>query len=108
MRAGFDLLIRGGEVVDGTGRPRFRADIGVAGDRIVAAGDSSAGVACPRLPGHDHPDSAQPEDGVRFVVGDRKPFGPCQRVPELARLEVVFGRLGTLVEGLIAEITAPW
>src|SRR5579884_798104 len=34
-----DYIIRGGEVVDGSGRPRFRADVAISGDRIAAVGD---------------------------------------------------------------------
>ena len=36
-----DLVVRGGEILDGTGAPARRADVGVRGDRIVAIGDLS-------------------------------------------------------------------
>jgi N-acyl-D-amino-acid deacylase len=34
----FELLIRGGTLIDGTRAPRFEADIGISGGRIVAIG----------------------------------------------------------------------
>ena len=34
-----DVLIRGGEVVDGTGAPRRRADVGIADGKVVAIGN---------------------------------------------------------------------
>ena len=36
---GFDLLISGGSLIDGTGAPLRQADVGVRGERIVAVGD---------------------------------------------------------------------
>src|ERR1700704_3008705 len=38
----FDVLIHGGHLVDGTGAPARRQDVGVRGDRIVAVGALSA------------------------------------------------------------------
>ncbi|MHB1190386.1 MAG: D-aminoacylase, partial [Armatimonadota bacterium] len=35
----FDLLIVDGLIVDGTGRAGYRADVGIAGDRIAAVGE---------------------------------------------------------------------
>ena len=39
--ASFDVLITNGRVVDGTGSPWFRADVGITGDRIVEIGQLS-------------------------------------------------------------------
>ncbi len=40
-----DLILRNGRVVDGSGNPWYRADIGIQGDRIVAIGDLSGSTA---------------------------------------------------------------
>jgi len=41
----FDVLIRGGQVLDGTGAAAVRADVGIRGDRIVAVGQLGARTA---------------------------------------------------------------
>ena len=38
QQAPYDILIRGGRIVDGTGNPWFTADVGIRGDRIEAVG----------------------------------------------------------------------
>jgi N-acyl-D-amino-acid deacylase len=40
----FDLLIRGGSVIDGTGSPAFRADVALRDSRIVAVGQINDGA----------------------------------------------------------------
>jgi N-acyl-D-aspartate/D-glutamate deacylase len=46
MAAEFDLIIRGGTVVDGTGRPPIEADVGIKGSRIAEIGSlTSKGAA---------------------------------------------------------------
>ncbi len=40
----YDLLLKNGTVVDGSGAPRFRADVAVAGDRIAEIGKISDGA----------------------------------------------------------------
>ena len=39
-----DLIIRGGQLIDGTGVPPVRADIGIANGKICEVGDLSAKV----------------------------------------------------------------
>jgi dihydroorotase/N-acyl-D-amino-acid deacylase len=44
----FDVLIRNGRIVDGSGAPWFRGDVGIVGDRITALGtigDATAATA---------------------------------------------------------------
>ena len=48
----FDLVIAGGRVIDGTGAPSVRADVGVRGDRIAAVGDLSRARAGRRIDVH--------------------------------------------------------
>lgn len=64
----YDLVIRNGTVVDGTGMPKYRADVGVSGDRIAAIGrirergkeelDATGQVVSPGfIDGHTHLDA---------------------------------------------------
>jgi N-acyl-D-aspartate/D-glutamate deacylase len=64
----YDLVIRGGTVVDGSGLPRYRADIGIRGDRIARIGtirergrdevDARHHVVAPGfIDGHTHMDA---------------------------------------------------
>jgi N-acyl-D-amino-acid deacylase len=47
-RAQFDLLIRSGQVIDGTGAPARVADVGIVGDRVVFVGRADASGPRPK------------------------------------------------------------
>jgi N-acyl-D-amino-acid deacylase len=50
----FDILIRGGEVIDGRNRPRYFADIGIQGDRVTAVGNLQDATAAQMLDATGH------------------------------------------------------
>jgi N-acyl-D-amino-acid deacylase len=79
-----DFILRGGEVIDGSGRPRFRADVTIAGERIAAVGeprrragareiDCSGKVVAPGfIDAHTHDDRAllaSPEMAMKASQG---------------------------------------
>ncbi len=41
----FDLIIRNGSIIDGSGKPRYRADLAIKGDRIVRIGKLTGATA---------------------------------------------------------------
>lgn len=97
----FDLIIEGGTIVDGTGFPRFRADIGIRAGRIAKVGQLKGRPARRRIeasgcivaPGHvdththydaqifwDPTCSNAGENGITTVVAGNCGFGfaPCR------------------------------
>src|SRR3984957_5325429 len=41
----YDILIKNGDIIDGTGSPRFKGDVGIVKNKIVAIGDLTAATA---------------------------------------------------------------
>jgi N-acyl-D-amino-acid deacylase len=103
----YDLLIRGGTVVDGTGNPWFLGDVAVRGDKIAAVGQLRSDAPARRVidarglvvaPGfidmHSHSDRPLLEDGnaqskirqgvTTEVLGEDSSGGPAKgkRAPE--------------------------
>ena len=130
MAEQYDLLIRGGTVVDGTGSPARRGDVGVRGGRIAALGDvhgnatrvldaEGAVVAPGFVDVHTHYDvqvfwdrmlSISPWHGVTTVVMGNCGFGiaptrPAHRDLILRTLENVEGMS---IDAIRAGIGATW
>ena len=101
----FDLLIRAGRIIDGTGNPWFHGDVGVRDGRIVALGrvhgtatrtiDATGLVVAPGfIDIHNHSDDAivadpRAESMVRqgvtsMILGEGGSAAPSERWPRLA------------------------
>src|SRR6185436_18058218 len=100
----FDLIVRGGRIVDGTGNPWFAGDVGIRGDRIAAVGqlvaaktrreiDARGLVVAPGfIDMHTHSDQPLLDDGnaeskVREgvtldVIGESTTVAPRDGLPE--------------------------
>ena len=107
----YDLVLRGGRIVNGTGNPWFQGDLGVRNQRIVAIGQIEAKRGLRELdvtglvvaPGfidmHSHSDTLLLEDGhaqskirqgvTTEVLGEGRSMGP--RVGQLAPRAVEVG-----------------
>ncbi|HVR71482.1 MAG TPA: D-aminoacylase [Vicinamibacteria bacterium] len=102
----FDLLVRGGRVVDGTGNPSYRADVGVKDGRIAALGalgdrtaartiDAGGLVVAPGFVDiHNHSDETLLVDGdaesmvrmgvTSMILGEGGSAAPSARFPDFA------------------------
>jgi N-acyl-D-aspartate/D-glutamate deacylase len=124
----FDCIIRGGELIDGSGAPRRRADVGFRNGRIAEIGDLSGDsqrsidadgrvVAPGFVDIHTHFDaqafwdgtlSPAPLHGVTTVVGGNCGFSIAPLVPEAGDYLM---RMLARVEGMPLESLAsgvPW
>ena len=127
----FDVILRGGEVIDGTGKKRFKSDVGIVDDRITAIEDLSSSesksvidtsgkVVCPGFVDvHTHLDaqvfwdgtlSPSPLHGVTTVVGGNCGFtiAPLSDDPEVGDYLM---KMLSRVEGIPLECLqegVPW
>jgi N-acyl-D-amino-acid deacylase len=123
----FDLVIRNGRIVDGTGNPWFKGDLAIRGDRIVALGAIPAEVPAKRsidasglvvAPGfvdaHSHSDWTLFEDGdmpgkvrqgiTTDVLGEDQSGGPNlgKRPAKVVTIRGTAERIGSIGDYLAA------
>jgi hypothetical protein len=101
QRADFDLLIRNGRIVDGTGNPSFMGDVGVREGKIISIGklvnrsasrtiDATGLVVAPGfIDIHNHSDNTIVEDGdaqsmvrqgvTSMILGEGSSAAPSER-----------------------------
>lgn len=90
----YDLLVRGGRVLDGSGTPWFAADVAITGDRIVAVGKLSGASA------------RQVIDAQGLYVAPGFIDGHAHAGPGLARAETA-AALPLLTQGLTTVLVNP-
>lgn len=116
QRPEFDLLIRNGRIVDGTGNPSFVGDVGIRDGRIAAMGrldgrsaartiDATGLVVSPSfIDIHNHSDDSIVEDGnaesmvrqgvTSMIFGEGLSAAPSERYPDFARYFAELKRRG--------------
>ena len=62
----FDILIVNGTVVDGTGEPRYKADVGISGGKISAIGNLGDAEAARKIDAEGH--RAFPTEAVSSTI----------------------------------------
>jgi N-acyl-D-aspartate/D-glutamate deacylase len=124
----YDIVIKGGTIVDGTGNPWFKGDVAIRGDRIAVVGRIDPNVSARRTidaqgrvvaPGfidmHSHSDRTLLEDGAAQskirqgvtteVIGEGSSGGPAKGQREAERFErdgktYVWSTLGAYLDTL--------
>ncbi len=126
----FDLKITGGTIVDGTGQPGYKGDVGISGGKIVALGkadgpakqtiDATDRVVCPGFVDvHTHYDAQvmwdrmmtiSPWHGVTTAVIGNCGFGVAPTKPEHRKLilQTLEKVEGMALESLEAGLGADW
>lgn len=132
---GFDIIVRNGNMIDGSGAPGRPADVGIAGDRISEVGDLSNATAETEIdasgmavsPGFidihshfdwpvidpDHSDLLSPllKQGVTTMVTGNCGFSPAPLVPGLSDMPLqraILQLMGESARGKRIEEIFPW